>query len=79
MIQKRLCSLSTKVNWYFYDIMKVCVMINNMNMFNIDESLHLNCYRKNITVIITLPTIYQNKTKVSGKNFVSFGFSYKEK
>ena len=35
-------------------------MVNDVNIFTIFESLHLN-------VIKILPTIYQNKTKVPGK------------
>ena len=40
MIQKRLCILSTKVNWNFYAIIKIClIMINDVNIFAIYESL----------------------------------------
>ena len=40
MIQKRSCTLSTKVNWNFYDTKKIRpIMINNVNIFTIYESL----------------------------------------
>ena len=59
MIEKRSRSLSTKVNSNFYDMVKVClIMINNVNI--IYESLIEN-------VMKTLPTIYQQETKASGK------------
>ena len=41
MIQKRSCSLSTKVNWNFYAMIKIrIIMINNANIFTIYESLY---------------------------------------
>lgn len=40
MIQKISCSLSSKVKWHFYDILKVCLIIfNNVNIFTMHESL----------------------------------------
>ena len=40
MIQKRLWSLSTKVHWNFYDMINIClIMENNVNIFTIYESL----------------------------------------
>ena len=58
MIQKRSCSLSAKVNWIFCNMIKIClIVINNVNMFTIYESLP-----KNFKTI--LPTIHQNKTKM---------------
>ena len=61
MTQKRSCSLSPKVNWNFYDMIKIrLIMIRNVNIFTIYESL-----LQNVTKI--LPTIYHNKTKVPRK------------
>ena len=56
------CSLSTKVNRPFYDIVKVLVVIiPNVNIFfTTYETLF-----ENVTTI--LPIIYQNKTEMSGK------------
>ena len=39
MIQKNLCSLSTKINKNSYAMVKVSLMINNVNIFTIYESL----------------------------------------
>ena len=40
IIQKRLCSLSTEINWNFDDMIKIClIMINNVNIPTIYESL----------------------------------------
>ena len=40
MIQKRSCSLGTKVNQHFNDMIKIrLIMINNLNIFTICESL----------------------------------------
>ena len=39
MIQKNLCSLITKINNNSYDMVKVSLMINNVNIFTIYESL----------------------------------------
>ena len=52
MFQKRSCSLSTKVNWNFYDMIKVRFIVN---IFTIYESLLLN-------VMKILQTILKNKT-----------------
>ena len=61
MIQKRSCTLITKVNWDSYDMVKSgLIMINNVNIFTIYESLLQN-------VIKILPAIQHNKTKVLGK------------
>ena len=38
MIQKKSCSLSTKVHWHFYDRVKIClIMLNDENIFTIYE------------------------------------------
>ena len=35
MIQKRSCSLSTKADWNFYDMIKICIiMINNVKFYD---------------------------------------------
>ena len=61
MIQKRLRTLSTKVNGNFFDIIKIrLIMINNVNICTIYESLIYNAMK-------ILLTIYQNKTKFLGK------------
>ena len=61
MIQKRLRTLSTKVNGNFFDIIKIrLIMINNVNICTIYESLIYNA----MTILLT---IYQNKTKYLGK------------
>ena len=40
MIQKRSCILSTKVNWNFHGMIKIhLIMINNVNIFTMYESL----------------------------------------
>ena len=72
MIKRRSCSLSTKVNWNFDDILKIhLTRINNANIFTIHEYLIYN-------VMKILPTIYQNNPKVPGKCSKS-GFKYKER
>ena len=59
MIQKRSCSLRTKVNRPFHDMEKIRVAINFF--FAIFETLF-----QNVTAI--LPITYQNKTKVPGES-----------
>ena len=60
MIQKRSCSVSTKVNRPFYDVVKICVIvIKNVDILTIHETFE--------NVITILPITYQNKTKISGK------------
>ena len=62
MIQKRSCSLSTKVNQPFHDMVKIrVIIIENVNIFTIYETLF-----ENATTI--LPIKYQNKTKLLVKN-----------
>ena len=40
MFQKRSCSLSTKANWNFYDMVKIqLIMINNVNIFTMYVAL----------------------------------------
>ena len=56
--------LGTKVNWHFYDMVKIR---------SIYESL-----LRNIIKSKKFPTIYQNITKVPGKIAI-YGFSYKER
>ena len=61
MIRNRSCSLSAKVKWNFYDMIKIpLIMIKNVIIFTIHESLLQN-------VMNILPTIYLNKTKVLGE------------
>ena len=61
MIQKKSCSLSTKVNTPFYDMVKIGVtIISIVTIFTIYETLSEN-------VITTLLITYQNKTKMPGK------------
>ena len=73
MIQTGSCSLSTKVNRPFYDIVKVLVVIiSNVNIFfTTYETLF-----ENVTTI--LPITYQNKTEMSGKKIGSAWFIYKK-
>ena len=66
MIQKRSCSLSTKVNWHFYGMVKIRLVMKNVNILTINESLLKNGIK-------ILPTIYQ-KLKFPGK-VISFGFN----
>ena len=59
MIQKTSGSLSTKVSWNFYDLVKfhrimIMIMITNVTILSIYESLFQH-------LIKTLPTIYHNK------------------
>ena len=59
MIQKTSGSLSTKVSWNFYDLVKfhrimIMIMITNVTISSIYESLFQH-------LIKTLPTIYHNK------------------
>ena len=62
MIQKRSCSLSTRVNQPFHDMVKIrVIIIENVNIFTIYETLF-----ENATTI--LPIKYQNKTKLLVKN-----------
>ena len=62
MIQKRSYILSTKINIYFYDIVKIrVIIIQNVNIFTIYQTLFQN-------VISILPIIYQNKTKMYEQN-----------
>ena len=71
MIQKRSCSLSTKVNRCFYDMVKTRVtVIQNVNIFTICETLFEN-------IITILPITYQHKTKIPGK-IGSAWFIYKK-
>ena len=59
--QSRSCSVSTKVDWNFYNIVKTyLIMINNVNYLTIYVSLLQN-------IIKLLSTTYQNKTKDLGK------------
>ena len=68
MIQKRSCSLSTKDNISFYDMVKICVIIiENVTFFTIYETLFEN-------VITILRITYQNKTKMPGKNRKSLAY-----
>ena len=61
MIQKKSCSLSTKVNRPFYDMVKIrVIIISIVTIFTIYETLSEN-------VITTLLITYQNKTKMPGK------------
>ena len=61
MIQKTSGSLSTKVSWNFYDLVKfhrimimIMIMTTNVTILSIYESLFQH-------LIKTLPTIYHNK------------------
>ena len=70
MIQKRSCSLSTKVNRPFYDMIKIhVIIIQSFNIFNIYQEFN-PCICETLfgNVITILPIIYQNKTKIPGKN-----------
>ena len=62
MIQKSSCKLSTKANRHFYDMAKirVTIILLNINIFTIFETLF-----QELTEILL--TIYQRKTKMSGK------------
>ena len=62
MIQKRACSLSTKVNRYFYDMVKIRVIIMCMLIFL--EYMKLYSIKNKKILLIT----YQNKTKMPKKN-----------
>ena len=58
MIQKRSCSLSTKINKPFHDMVKIRVIITkSFNTFTIYETLFEN-------VITISPMTYQKKTKM---------------
>ena len=71
MTQNRSCSLSSKVNRPFYDMVKILVIIiSNVNIFTIYKALFEN-------VATILPIIYQNKTKMPGKKLGNAWFSYK--
>ena len=60
MIQKRSCSVSTKVNRPFYDVVKICVIVmKNVDILTIHETFE--------NVITILPITYQSKTKISRK------------
>ena len=60
MIQKRSCSVSTKVNRPFYDVVKICVIVmKNVDILTIHETFE--------NVITILLITYQSKTKISGK------------
>ena len=62
MIKKRSCSLSTKINWHFSDMVKIrFIMTNNVNIFTLYESLLQN-------VMQILRTIFKKKTNVLGKS-----------
>ena len=60
MNHKRLCSLGTKVNQDFYDMIKTrVVVISNFDVFTTYDSLFQN---KILTII------YQSKTKTPAEN-----------
>ena len=62
MIQNRSCSLSTKVNRPFYEMVKIFVIIiSNVSIFTIYETLFEN-------VKTILPITHQNKTKMPEKS-----------
>ena len=62
MIQKRSCSLNTKVNRPFYDMVRIrIILMKNVNIFIIYETSFENL----ITILLIT---YQNKTKMPGKN-----------
>ena len=62
MIQKSSCSVSTKVNKYFYGMVKIhVIIIQNVNIFTIYETQFQSVI--NISLMI-----YQNKIKMPGKN-----------
>ena len=63
MIQNVWCSLRTRNIGHFYDMVKICIIIiKNVNIFTIHETIIEK-------VIAILPITYQNKTKISGKNW----------
>ena len=76
MIQKRLRSLSTEINLYFYDMVKICVIIiQDVHIFTKHKTI------QNVTKI--LPIIYKKKgLKRLGKtgsawiNYISFTASF---
>ena len=71
MIQQRSCNGSTKVHRPFNDMKKIRVIIVlNVHTFTIYETLFKN-------IITILPTTYQNKTKIPGKNRKTW-FVYKK-
>ena len=60
MIQKRLWSLSTKVNTPLYDVVKIRVIITeNVNIFTIYETFD--------SIITIFRITYQSKTKMPGQ------------
>ena len=62
VIQEMSRSLSTKVSWNLYNLVKIRrIMITNVSIFSIYESSFQN-------VIKISSTIYHNKTKVPGKS-----------
>ena len=62
MIEKRSCGLSTKVDRFFYDMVKIrVIIILNINIFTKYETLFKN-------IITILPITYQNKIKMPGKS-----------
>ena len=71
MIQKRSCSLSSKVTRPFYDTVKIrFIIISNVIIFTVYETF----FKK---VIKILPITYQNKTTMPGK-IGSAWFIYKK-
>ena len=62
MIQKRSCSLNTKVNRPFYDMVRIRITImKNVNIFTLYETSFEN-------IITNLSKTYRNKTKMHEKN-----------
>ena len=62
MIHKRSCSLSTKVNRDFYEMVIIRgIVIQYFDIFTVYKTLFQNVKK-------ILPIIFQNKTKMPGKN-----------